>query len=184
MRLFAGRRPTLPPIIGHSLSADESVLVVALTDRGEVLAATRFGLWVAGSGDGPVERWGWNLISKATLAGRTLSLVRAEPIDTWPDGIVVLVDRPARPFTFASPTGLTDIVHARVRGSVRASAHLDWPRAGGWVVLRRTPGVDGLTTQIRLDSGADPMAPGFAGAVAAQAAAIRAGFDPGDSLRS
>ena len=120
------------------------------------MAATRLGLWVvesSTSGDGPVERWGWNLISKATLAVRTLSLVRAEPVDTWPDGTVVLVDRPARRFTFAAPTGLTDVVHARVRGSVRASAHLDWPGAGGWVVWRRTPGIDGLTTQIRLDAG-------------------------------
>ena len=184
MRLFAGRRPTLPPSIGHALSGDESVLVLASADGGEVLAATRFGLWVAENPDGPVERWGWNLISKATLAARTLSLVRAEPVDMWPDGTVVLIDRPARPFTFAAPTGLTDVVHARVRGSVRASAHLDWPGAGGWVVWRRTPGVDGLTPQIRLDAGADPGAPGFAEAVAQRAAALRAGFDPGDTLRS
>jgi hypothetical protein len=37
------------------------------------------------------------------------------------------------------------------------------------VVLRRVPGRNGLTRQVRLDPGADAGAPGFADAVAAVA---------------
>jgi hypothetical protein len=60
-------------------------------------------------------------------------------------------------------------VHTRVRRSVAASRHLPFPRGGGWVVLRRVPGRDGLTRQVRLDPGADAGAPGFVEAVTAVA---------------
>jgi hypothetical protein len=50
---------------------------------------------------------------------------------------------------------------------VAASRHLSYPGASGWVVLRRVPGRDGLTRQVRLDQGADASVPGFAAAVAA-----------------
>jgi hypothetical protein len=52
---------------------------------------------------------------------------------------------------------------------VASSRHLDFPGGGGWVVLRRVPGRDGLIRQVRLDPGADAGAPGFAAAVTAVA---------------
>jgi hypothetical protein len=64
------------------------------------------------------------------------------------------------------PTTVTDAIHQRVRASVTASRHLMWAGAGGWVVLRRVAGRDGLAVQMRLDPGADPGAEGFADAAA------------------
>jgi hypothetical protein len=83
--------------------------------------------------------------------------------------VQVLVDEPELVFALATRSGLTDVVHQRVRRSVAASRHLPHPGAGGWVVLRRVPGRDGLTRQVRLDPGADAAAPGFAAAVRALA---------------
>ena len=57
-----------------------------------------------------------------------------------PDGTVVLIDEPVREYTLSGRSGLTDVVHTRVRRSVAASRHLDFPGGGGWVVLRRVPG--------------------------------------------
>ena len=75
----------------------------------------------------------------------------------------MLVDEPVREYRLAGRTGLTDVVHTRVRRSVAASRTCGYPGAGGWVVLRRVPGRDGLTRQVRLDPGADVWAAGFAG---------------------
>ena len=72
-------------------------------------------------------------------------------------------------FALGTRSGLTDVVHNRVRRSVAASRHLPYPGAGGWVVLRRVPGRNGLTRQVRLDPGADVDTPGFVDAVLAVA---------------
>ena len=123
-------------------------MLAPLVDGG-LLAVTRFGLWLL-SGDVTV-RWNWETVSKARLAAGTLVLIAADEVGTTDDGIVLLQDLPPRQFQLAGPTGLTDAVHTRVRRSVAASRHLPWPGAGGWVVLRRIPGRNGLTTQVRLD---------------------------------
>jgi hypothetical protein len=157
------RRAALPPALASALGPDEQVQVVAQLTGGESLAASRFGLWLA-SGEIAV-RWNWERVSKARLTARTLTVVAAEEVAVTPDGIVVLQDLPPREFELAGTSGLTDAVHARVRRSVAASRYLSWPGAGGWVVLRRVPGRDGLTRQIRLDSGGDAGAPGFLRAV-------------------
>lgn len=158
------RRERLPPPLSGALQADERVLAMAALTDGDLLAASRFGLWYISGAD--AVRWGWDRISKAVLKARTLTLTVAAELELWPDGTVVLTDAPVREFTLAEASGLTDIVHARVRRSVVASEYLPWTRSGGWVVLRRVPGIDGTTTQVRLDHGADPEAPGFAAAVA------------------
>jgi hypothetical protein len=124
-----------------------------------LLAATRFGLWLVSGG--VALRWNWELVSKARLAGGTLVLIAAEQVAVTDDGIVLLKDLPPRQFQLGRPTGLTDAVHTRVRRSVAASRQLPWPGAGGWVVLRRIPGRNGLTTQVRLDVDADAEADGF-----------------------
>jgi hypothetical protein len=104
-------------------------------------------------------------VSKARLSARTLTLTAADEIDRTDAGIVVLEDLPPRDFVLSGTNGLTDAVHSRVRRSVAASRHLPWPGAGGWVVLRRVPGQDGLTGQVRIDPGADVHAAGFLRAV-------------------
>ncbi len=157
------RRPVPAPVAG-AIGKDERVLGVAECVDGPVLVATRFGLWVS-DGDS-VQRVDWHLISKARLDGQVLSIVVADQVGSWDDGMVALADRPERHFTLAGRSALTDAVHGRVRGSVSASRHLSWPGAGGWVVLRRIAGRDGSVRQLRLDPGADPAAPGFADAAA------------------
>jgi len=160
-------RPTgrAPAALVAALGKDEQVMGLTPTQDGRILAASRFGIWLV---DGDVaERWDWHLISKARLADRVLGLTVADQVDRWPDGTAVLVDRPEVQIRPERLSKLTDTVHHRVRRSVAASRYLPWAGAGGWVVLRRVPGRDGLVVQLRLDAGADPSAPGFAQAVTA-----------------
>lgn len=154
----------MPAVLRAALHAGEHVTSAVPAD-GRMLAVSRFGLWIV---DGETAaRIDWHLISKAQLTGGELRLTVADEIEVWPDGTVVLRDRAPRSLRPRRLTRLTDSVHQRVRASVADSRHLDWPGAGGWVVLRRIAGRNGLTVQVRLDPGADPAAVGFAAAVAA-----------------
>lgn len=164
MSRWSRRRPAAPPELTAGFAPEETALATAPTVAGGWLAVTRLGLWV--HQDAVAVRWGWESISRAVLRERTLTVTVAGVDTVWPDGTAVLLDRPPRDFTLPGPAPLTDAVNARVRRSVAASAYLPWPGAGGWVVLRRVPGRDGLFGQVRLDPGADADAPGFAGAVA------------------
>ena len=182
------RRPALPDVLRSALDVDERILVTAPCEDGRLLAASRFGLWVVGEPAGPAaraDRIGWDLVARARLTGRMLSVLPTRVVDRFTSGIGayddahvevqvdiyvdVLVDDPELTFALGTRSGLTDVVHNRVRRSVAASRHLPYPGAGGWVVLRRVPGRNGLTRQIRLDPGADVDAPGFADAVLAVA---------------
>lgn len=144
------RRLPVPGALARALQPDEQVQVLAPLVEGHLLAVSRFGLWLLA--DDVAVRWRWETVSKAQLSAGTLVLTVAEEVSVTDHGIVVLQDLPPRQFQFAGPTGLTDAVHTRVRRSVAASRHLPWPGAGGWVVLRRIPGRNGLTTQVRLDT--------------------------------
>lgn len=125
------------------------------------------------------RRIGWELVARARLTARVLSVIPTRVVGSLPEGVDVLVDEPELVFGLATRSGLTDVVHQRVRRSVAASRHLPYPGAGGWVVLRRVPGRDGLTRQVRLDPGADAGVPGFAGAVAALADELAAAMPAG-----
>ncbi len=189
--LFRRRRP-LPDALRSALDADERINVTAPCEDGRLLAVSRFGLWVvpgpvvaddpatalaahAVDGGGSAHRIGWELVARARLTARVLSVIPTRVVGSLPDGtdgaggVDVLVDEPELVFGLATRSGLTDVVHQRVRRSVAASRHLPYPGAGGWVVLRRVPGRDGLSRQVRLDPGADADVPGFAAAVVAVA---------------
>lgn len=161
--MMFGRRHRMPDRLRAALDSGERILAAVPTEGGELLVASRFGLWLVGDHD--VVRWEWHLLSKVRLAGGSLHLTVAEELDPWPGGTMVLRDLPERTFLPVRSAKLTDVVHERVRRSVAASYHLQWPGSGGWVVLRRIVGRDGLTTQLRLDPGADQGAAGFADAV-------------------
>lgn len=161
------RRAPVPPSLRAALDQDERILAIAWCTDGRVLAASRFGLWTV---DATLpQRWGWHLISKARLTGEALAVTVAEVVGQLSDGTQVLIDMPVLDFQLAEPGSLTDVVHARVRRSVAASRYLPWPGGGGWVVLRRVPGQDGVTRQVRLDPGADTDTPGFERAIGAVA---------------
>lgn len=187
------RRLALPPSLTSQLDAEEDVQAVATCTDGTLLAVSRFGLWVVPHGTPEVaagaptqpELWGeperlrWQHISKARLAARVLAVTYARPVGTFeafghPDGLVVLADEPERSFPLSVRSGLTDAVHTRVRRSVAASRRVDWAGGGGWVVLRRVPGQDGLTPQVRVDPGMNPQTPGFLAAAAVVAAELSA----------
>ena len=118
------------------------------------------------------DRLGWERIAKARLSGGRLTVTGIVEVAVWADGTSVVRDAEPVEYRFERPNKVTDQVHTRVRRSVAASRHLPWPGGGGWVVLRRMPGRDGLHPQVRLDPGADPAAPGFAQAVAAVAVGV------------
>jgi len=161
------RRRALPPQLTAALDPEEHIEVLADLADGKLLAASRFGLWLVE--DEKATRLGWELVAKAELSARVLSIIAMQVVGEFADGTQVLVDDPAREYTLAGRSGLTDVVHNRVRRSVAASRHLGYPGGGGWVVLRRVPGRDGLRRQVRLDAGTDPGAPGLAAAVGAVA---------------
>lgn len=161
---FRLRRADMPAALRAALAPGEQITAAVPAEHGRLLAVSRFGLWIV-EGAGAV-RLDWHLVSKARLAEGELQLTVADELTTWPDGTVVLRDRAPRSVRPQRPTRVTDAVHQRVRASVAESRHLDWPGSGGWVVLRRVAGRDGLTAQMRLDPGADPAAAGFADAVA------------------
>jgi len=161
------RRVPVPPPLRAALDPDERILALASCTDGTVLAASRFGLWTVQ--DTLPQRWSWHLISKARLTGEALAVTVAEVVGQLSDGTQVLIDMPVLDFQLAERSSLTDIVHARVRRSVAASRYLPWRGGGGWVVLRRIPGQDGITRQVRLDHGADTDTPGFREAIGAVA---------------
>lgn len=166
------RRQRLPDVLRSALAPEERIAVTAACEDGQLLAVSRFGLWVVRDADDPAgraDRIGWELIARARLAARVLSVIPNRVAQQLVDGFDVLVDEPELEFALATRSGLTDVVHNRVRRSVAASRHLPYPGAGGWVVLRRVPGRNGLTRQVRLDAGADVAVPGFADAVIAVA---------------
>jgi hypothetical protein len=169
-RILFGRRRPRSPVLRAALDPNETVLAAADLADGGLLAATRFGVWHVDE-RGPV-RWGWDLVSKATFSTGQLRLVVAEVTDTWPDGTVLLTDRPPLDFTLAAKNVLTDVIHQRVRGSVAASRHIENP-GGAWVVLRKVAGRNGLTVQVRADPGTDTTSAAFAAAVSAEAARLR-----------
>ncbi len=166
------RRAPVPPALTTALGPDEQVQVATSLVGGELLAVSRFGLWLV-SGENAI-RWNWERVSKARLTGTILTVIAAEEISTSDEGLVLLSDRPPRDFVLSGTSALTDAVHARVRRSVAASQYLPWPAAGGWVVLRRVPGRDGLTRQLRLDPGANAYAAGFLAAAAQTAGELEA----------
>jgi len=165
------RSAPVPAGLVSALDPGEQVQVVASVIGGQTLAVSRFGLWLWSD---TAVRWNWDRMSKARLSARTLTVIVAEEVGVTDAGIVLLTDLPPRQFELAGTSGLTDAVHARLRRSVAASRHLSWSGGGGWVVLRRVPGRDGLTTQVRLDRGADHAAPGFLTAVAGTVAELEA----------
>lgn len=172
MKFGLRRSAALPEVLRRSLGREERVLAAARLDGGgdaaadgAVVAATRFGLWTVSEGD--ARRVEWHHVSRARLAGGVLHLTVADEVGAWPDGTVLLRDRAEMQLRPQRGTKLTDVVHDRVRASVAAARQLARPGMGGWVVLRKIAGRNGLTVQLRLDPGTDPGAAGLAEAVAA-----------------
>src|SRR6476659_10540415 len=103
MEMTSDRRPwrrrTLPPRLSAALDPDEHIQVLAGCLDGKMLAASRFGLWVIE--DEKASRLGWELVAKARLTARVLSIIPTQVVDQFPDGTQVLVDEAPRDYTLA-----------------------------------------------------------------------------------
>jgi hypothetical protein len=145
----------VPAGFAGELAADERVLSVAELAGGGHAVATSRGLWLP-DGDG-ARLVGWHLISKATWAQGTLSVVEAEETGAV-GGAVLLADQPARRLRLQRAGRVPEIVHARVTGSIKSSHHRELPGGGAWVVQRSVAGQDGFVLQVRADPGTDQEA--------------------------
>ncbi len=156
-------RQRVPAGLIGVLGPEEMVLAAADTADG-ALAVTRFGVWEVPAAGVPVLH-GWPVISKARWRAPNLELTIADVAGEL-GGAQLLVDRPPVSYLLGQPGKLTDLVHSRVRSGIIAADQHQLPGGSGWIVLRRVPGRDGVTPQVRLDDGTDAGHPLLEGAVA------------------
>lgn len=167
------RRVPLPAGLSSVMERDETVLSIADLEDGQ-LAVTRFGIWHLPNDGSAVEladRIGWETLSKAHWDGKVLGLKIADVLGEL-GGAQWIQDRPRRRFAVVEPRKVTDIIHTRTRAAIVSSLHFDVPGGGGWLVLRKVPGRDGLVPQVRLDPGTDPGPEDVAATVAELVQAI------------
>ncbi len=149
------RRPQPPAALKAVLQPGEEVLAAAQDVGGSWFAATRFGVWkVPATGD--PKLFGWSSISKARWQPPILQLTLAEVVGEFA-GADLIVDRKPVNIEIAHASQLTDLIHTRTRGGIISSTYYDLSGGGGWVVVRRVPGRDGVAVQVRLDPGTDPV---------------------------
>jgi hypothetical protein len=158
-------RPRPPATLDAVLRPDEHVLASAQDAAGMWFAATRYGVWKVPAVGDP-KLFSWASISKARWQPPILQLIIADVVGELA-GADLIVDRVPVNIEIAHGGKLTDVIHNRTRAGIISSTHHDLPDGGGWVVVRRVPGKDGVSVQVRLDSGTDPGAAheGLAGVV-------------------
>lgn len=164
LRAALGReRP--PREVTAGLDRDDRVLAWATLADGEVLVASRRGLWLPDEDGRPLP---WHRVIKALWGGGTLTVV--EGVEA-PGG--VLEERQPRAYRLRLPRRLPHVVRQRVEHSVGYSVHHGLAPAGGvHVVGRRVVGRDGLTWYLVYDAGTDrddPLVRGQAEQYLAQA---------------
>ncbi|WP_111765384.1 hypothetical protein [Nakamurella deserti] len=167
------KRPAPPAALTAALAPGEEILASAQEAAGGWLAVTRFGIWKLPVDAAP-KLVPWTLISKVSWQAPILHVVRADVVGELA-GAELIVDRHPYNYEIAEPGKLTDTIHARVRSGIISSTHHDFPGGGGWVVVRRVPGRDGPTVQVRLDpgTGVEAARPWLAGPVAEALAPFR-----------
>ena len=161
MALFARRErpPALP-----GLGAEERIVSWADTADGDIVAATRLGLWWPGP-----RRIGWQLVNKATWRDGVLTVIEAEEVDD-----LLLVDRPPVSATLTVPRDLPPTVRKRVEGNIVSRELLAVPGGSVRFVGRRVPGQDGVRWWAHLQPGTADT-PELRSAIAARLEILRAG---------
>lgn len=140
----------LPAGFAGRLEAEEHVVAVApLSGRAAGhLVVTNRGIWLPRAE--PARRIGWHLISKATWAEGTLTIVEATAEER--DGAFLLTDGPPQRFPLAEPGKVPKAVHERVTGSIVTRERGSLPDGReAWILRRKVPGRDGTIIQIRPD---------------------------------
>jgi hypothetical protein len=141
--LFA-RRDSPPAITG--MPKDERIVSWADSFGGEVVAATRRGLWWPT--DDTHRLIGWQYVDKAVWRDEALTVVEAEVVDD-----LLLVDRAPIAVRVENPRDLPATVRKRVEGNVVRSELQPVPGGSARFVARRLPGEDGLAMWVRLEPG-------------------------------
>ena len=160
MALFARRErpPALP-----GLEAGERIVSWADTPDGDVVAATRIGLWWPGP-----RRIGWQHVNKATWRDGVLSVIEADEVDD-----LLLVDRPPVSVELSVPRDLPPTVRKRVEGNIVSRELLAVPGGSVRFVGRRVPGADGIRWWAHLQPGTADT-PALRSAIAARLEILRA----------
>jgi hypothetical protein len=154
--MFGLNRPRPPTSLNAVLRPDEHLLAFAQDVAGSWLAATRYGVWKVPAGAEP-HLFSWASISKARWQPPILQVTVADVVGELA-GADLIVDRPPMNIEMTVAGKLTDIIHNRTLAGIISSVHHEFPGGGGWVVVRRVPGRDGVSVQVRLDAGTDPAA--------------------------
>src|SRR5690348_15830345 len=136
LRRFFG--DLLPDDFPGSLDADENALSVAKVAEGGYVVVTERGLWLP-----PARRIGWHLISKATWAEDTLTVVEAEELGAAGDAML-LTDRAPVRLHLPRPGKVPWMIRQRVDGSIRGRHRQELSGGGVWFVQRKVPGRDGV----------------------------------------
>jgi hypothetical protein len=161
MALFTRRErpPALP-----GLAPGERIVSWADTADGDVVAATRLGLWWPGP-----RRIGWQHVDKATWRDGILTVIEADVVDD-----LLLVDRPPVSVTLTVPRDLPPTVRKRVEANIVARELLTVPGGAVRFVGRRIPGADGVNWWAHLEAGTSDT-PELRSAIAARIEILRAG---------
>lgn len=161
MALFTRRErpPALP-----GLEPGERVVSWADTADGEVVAATRLGLWWPGP-----RRIGWQHVVKVTWRDDQLSVIEADVMDD-----LLLIDRRPVSVTLTTPRDLPPVVRKRVEDNIVARELLAVPGGAVRFVGRRVPGQDGISWWAHLEPGTADS-PQLRSAIAARIEILRRG---------
>lgn len=159
----------LPDDFPGTLEAGENALAAAAVTGGGHVVVTELGLWLP---DG--RRVGWHLISKATWADGTLTVIEAEELGAAGHAVLLTDRKPVR-FGLPRPGKVPWMVHQRVDSSIRVRHRQEVTGGGVWFVQRKIPGQDGVLLQARADPGVDPA---VAAAIAREAAERLASPEP------
>ncbi|HEY2166520.1 MAG TPA: hypothetical protein VGH01_05110 [Jatrophihabitantaceae bacterium] len=140
------RRESPPARIVALLEPDDRVLSWADVDDGEVVLASRHGLWWPDSTGPRLIRW--QFVDKVVWRDDALTVIEAELRDD-----LILVDLPAQTVRVTRPRDLPPTVRKRVEANVVHSQVYALPGGAGRFVARRIPGRDGLVWWVRLEPG-------------------------------
>ncbi len=145
MALFT-RRERPPADLVAQLEADDRVLSWADTEDGNVVVASRYGVWWPAP-DG-LRQIPWQHIDKAVWREGVITVIEADVVDDC-----LLVDRAPVSAVLTRPRDLPPTVRKRVEANIVRSELLTVNGGVVRFVARRRPGHDGVTWWARLEPG-------------------------------
>jgi hypothetical protein len=140
------RRERPPADLVARLDPDDRVLSWADADDGQVVLASRYGVWWPAPDGLRLIRW--QHIDKAVWRDGVISVIEADVVDD-----ALLVDRAPVSAVLTRPRDLPPTVRKRVEANIVRSEVLTVNGGVVRFVARREPGRDGVTWWARLEPG-------------------------------